>query len=309
MTFLVRVPASSANLGPGFDSLGLSLPLYTTLRVTPQAVTEVVPLGPQLAGTPADPGNYVYRAMKLAARRAGRDLPPLRLEIETEIPLARGLGSSAAALVGGIVAANALLGRPLDPAALLDLAAREEGHPDNVAPALLGGIVVATLGDGGTAHVRLEPPPHLGVTVLVPDFELPTSRARAALPESYTRADAVHALSHTGLLVGALAQGRLDLLRGAMQDRLHQPWRAALVPGLADILANAADHGALGAALSGAGPTVLCLRDTREDPAGLHRYLRGVLRGHGLTGRVLDLSVDTVGTVVQTCPQGAPAGG
>ncbi|MBB5235870.1 homoserine kinase [Deinococcus budaensis] len=309
MTFLVRVPASSANLGPGFDSLGLSLPLFTTLRVTPGAVTEVVPLGPELAGTPAGAGNYVYRAMQLAARRAGRDLPPLRLEIETEIPLARGLGSSAAALVGGIVAANELLGRPLAPGALLDLAAREEGHPDNVAPALLGGIVVATLGPGGTAHVRLAPPPHLGVTVLVPDFELATSRARAALPESYSRADAVHALSHTGLLVGALAQGQLELLRGAMNDRLHQPWRAALVPGLADILANAADHGALGAALSGAGPTVLCLRDTRQDPAELHHYLHGVLRGHGLTGGVLDLPVDTAGTVVDTSPQEVPARG
>lgn len=309
MTFRVRVPASSANLGPGFDSLGLSLPLFTTLRVTPGRVTEVVPLGPELTGTPADSGNYVYRAMELLARRVGRNLPPVRLEIETEVPLARGLGSSAAALVGGIVAANELLGQPLDPGALLDLAAREEGHPDNVAPALLGGIVVATLGVSDTAHVRLEPPPHLGVTVLVPDFELATSRARAALPDSYDRADAVHALSHTGLLVGALAQGQLDLLRGAMEDRLHQPWRAALVPGLADILANAADHGALGAALSGAGPTVLCLRDTRQDPAGLHRYLHGVLRGHGLTGRVLDLPIDTAGTVVEPCPQDAPARG
>ncbi|ABF46547.1 homoserine kinase [Deinococcus geothermalis DSM 11300] len=299
MTFTVRAPASSANLGPGFDSLGLSVPLFTTLRVTPQEVTEVVPLGPALAGTPADKSNYVYRAMQLAAKRAGRPLPPARVEIETEVPLARGLGSSAAALVAGIVAANELLGRPLDDEALLDVAAREEGHPDNVAPALFGGIVVATLDKLGTHYVRLEPPAHLGVTVLIPDFELSTSKARAVLPKEYSRADAVHALSHAALLAAALAQGRLDLLKHAMQDYIHQIWRAPLVPGLSDILEEAHRHGALGAALSGAGPTVLCFHDTRDKTDDLHRYLQGVLNKNGLTGRVLDLPIDTAGTVVE----------
>ncbi|WP_194165316.1 homoserine kinase [Deinococcus terrestris] len=298
-SFTVRTPASSANLGPGFDSLGLSLPLFTSVTVTPQTVTEVVPLGPELAGTPADERNYVYRAMLLAAGRAGRELPPARVEIRTEIPLARGLGSSAAALVAGLVAGNELLGRPLSDAEVLDLAAREEGHPDNVAPALLGGIVVATLDKRGTHHVRLEPPPHLGVTVLIPDFELSTHGARAVLPGEYSRADAVHALSHAALLAAALAQGRLDLLPHAMQDRLHQSWRAPLVPGLSDILEGATGHGALGAALSGAGPTVLCFHDAREETAKLHAFLREVMEGHGLTGRMLDLPIETGGTVVR----------
>lgn len=297
--FTVRAPASSANLGPGFDSLGLSLPLYTTLTVTPQARTEVLPLGPELAGTPADERNYVYQAMRLAARRAGRELPPARIEIRTEVPLARGLGSSAAALVAGIVTGNELLGRPLSGTEVLDLAAREEGHPDNVAPALLGGIVVATLDKLGTHHVRLDPPPHLGVTVLIPDFELSTNKARAVLPGEYSRADAVHALSHAALLAAALAQGRLDLLPHAMQDRLHQSWRAPLVPGLSDILEGATEHGALGAALSGAGPTVLCFRDARENSAGLHAFLHGVLEKHGVAGRVLDLPIEMGGTVVE----------
>ncbi|WP_034386197.1 homoserine kinase [Deinococcus sp. YIM 77859] len=299
MTLTVRTPASSANLGPGFDSLGLSLPLWTTLRITPQAGTEIVPLGSELAGTPADERNYVYRAMTLAAKRAGQPLPPARVEITTEVPLARGLGSSAAALVAGIVAGNELLGRPLSEAEVLDVAAREEGHPDNVAPALLGGIVVATLDKLGTHYVRLDPPAHLGVTVLIPDFELSTSKARAVLPQEYSRADAVHALSHAALLAAALSQGRLDLLRHAMQDYLHQIWRAPLVPGLSDILEEATGHGALGAALSGAGPTVLCFHDTREDTARLHTYLRGVMRRNGLTGRILDLPVETGGTVVK----------
>ncbi|BDP40106.1 homoserine kinase [Deinococcus aetherius] len=296
--FTVRAPASSANLGPGFDSLGLSVPLFTTLRVTKQDVTEVVPLGAELEGTPADESNYVYRAMLLAARRVGRELPPARVEIETEVPLARGLGSSAAALVAGIVAGNELLGRPLDDEAVLDVAAREEGHPDNVAPALFGGIVVATLDRLGTHYVRLEPPAHLGVTVLIPDFELSTSKARAVLPKEYSRADAVHALSHAALLAAALSQERLDLLRHAMQDYIHQIWRAPLVPGLSDILEEAHRHGALGAALSGAGPTVLCFHDAREDTGRLHAYLRGVMRKNGLTGRVEDFPIDTGGTVV-----------
>ncbi|WP_394649344.1 homoserine kinase [uncultured Deinococcus sp.] len=298
-SFTVRAPASSANLGPGFDSLGLSVPLYTTLRVTPQDVTEVVPLGPELEGTPADESNYVYRAMLLAARRAGQPLPPARVEIWTDVPLARGLGSSAAALVAGIVAGNELLGRPLTDEVVLDVAAREEGHPDNVAPALFGGIVVATLDKLGTHYVRLDPPANLGVTVLVPDFELSTSKARAVLPREYSRADAVHALSHAALLAAALAQGRLDLLRHAMQDYIHQVWRAPLVPGLSDILESAHEYGALGAALSGAGPTVLCFHDTRGSTAPLHAYLNGVMARNGLTGRVMDFGIDTRGTVVE----------
>ncbi|ADV66206.1 homoserine kinase [Deinococcus maricopensis] len=298
-TITVRAPASSANLGPGFDSLGLSLPLYTTLRVTPQATTEIIPLGEALAGTPADERNYLYRAMQRLARAAGRDLPPARVEIETDVPLARGLGSSASALVAGLVAANELLGRPLDDPAVLELAAREEGHPDNVAPALLGGIVVATLDKAGTHHVRLDPPAHLGVTVLIPDFELSTEKARAVLPREYSRADAVHALSHAALLTAALATGRLDLLRHAMQDYLHQTWRAPLVPGLSDILEEATRFGALGAALSGAGPTVLCFHDARHATAPLHAYLHGVMRRNGLTGRTLDLPIDPHGVQVR----------
>ncbi len=297
-SFTVRAPASSANLGPGFDSLGISLGLFTTLRVTRQAFTQVVPLGPDLQGTPADTSNYIYRCMQITARRVGRELPPVRVEIQTEVPLARGLGSSAAALVAGLVAANVLLGEPLGQDELLDMAAREEGHADNVAPALMGGIAVATLDKVGTHFVRLEPPEHLGVTVLIPDFELSTSKARAVLPTEYSRADTVHALSHAALLAAALATGRLDLLEHAMQDYVHQIWRAPLVPGLTDVLEGATRHGALGAALSGAGPTVLCFHDARQDTAGLHAFLHGVMRRNGLNGRVMNLPIDLQGVLV-----------
>ena len=297
-SFTVRAPASSANLGPGFDSLGVSLGLFTTLTVTRQSRTEVVPLGPELADTPADTSNYIYKCMQITARRVGRELPPVRVEIRTEVPLARGLGSSAAALVAGLVAANVLLGEPLGQDELLDMAAREEGHADNVAPALMGGIAVATLDKVGTHFVRLEPPEHLGVTVLIPDFELSTSKARAVLPTEYSRADTVHALSHAALLAAALATGRLDLLEHAMQDYVHQIWRAPLVPGLSDVLEGATRHGALGAALSGAGPTVLCFHDARQDTAELHTFLYGVMKRNGLDGRVMNLPIDLQGVLV-----------
>ncbi|WP_261663090.1 homoserine kinase [Deinococcus sp. Marseille-Q6407] len=295
MPLTVRVPASSANLGPGFDCLGLSLPLYTTVQVQPAPALTVVPQGEVLAGTPADASNYVYRGMTELAQVVGRPLPPLRLEISSEVPLARGLGSSAAALVAALLAANAVLDDPLDRHQLLDLASRMEGHPDNVAPALLGGVVVATFDGQQAQPLRIEPPAHLGATVLIPDFELSTADARRVMPPHYSRADAVFTVSHAALTTVALLAGRLDLLAAAMQDRLHQPYRAPLVPGLDAVLAGATQHGALGAALSGAGPTVLCLHDTRQDTAPLHSFLRTVMAEEGLSGRVLDLPLDRDG--------------
>lgn len=297
-TLQVRVPASSANLGAGFDCLGLSLPLYTTVRVQPAATTEVQPLGALLAGTPADESNYVYRCMADLAQELGQTLPPLRLEIESEIPLARGLGSSAAALLAGLLAANTVLGTPLSQAEVLHCASRLEGHPDNVAPALLGGIVVATFDGKEAQPLRISPPQSLGVTLLIPDFELSTSEARKVLPSAYSRADTVFTASHAALTVGALMAGRLDLLAEAMRDKLHQPYRAPLVPGLVQVLAGATAHGALGAALSGAGPTVLCLRDLTQPSKPLHQFLQEVMAAQGLEGRVIDLPIETTGAQI-----------
>ncbi|UFA50280.1 homoserine kinase [Deinococcus radiophilus] len=295
---LVRVPASSANLEPGFDALGLSLPLYTTVQVRPAHALQIIPLGEILAGTPADESNYVYASMQALAAEVNQPLPPMRVEIRSDVPLARGLGSSAAALLAGLLAANTVLGEPLDRTEMLHLASRLEGHPDNVAPALLGGIVVGTF-DGQQAHVlRIEPPAHLGVTLLIPDFELSTAEARRVMPGHYSQADAVFALSHAALTTAALMSGQLDLLAHAMQDRLHQPYRAPLVPGLKQILTEAPEHGALGVALSGAGPTVLCFHNRTQPTAPLHTFLRGVMAGQGVGGQVVALPVDLEGAQV-----------
>lgn len=298
-TVEVRAPASSANLGSGFDAVGLALGLHTTVRASLAERPEVIT---DLPGVPLDETNYVYRSARLLADTAGRTLPPLRLEVTSDIPLARGLGSSAAALVAGLVAANTLLGAPLTTSELLDVAAREEGHPDNVGACLLGGAIIATLDDGHVEYVHVTPPDHLGVLLVIPHFELLTSKARGVLPDTYTRADTVHALSHAALLGAALTTGRLDLLANAMRDRLHQPYRAPLVPGLTTILEEAPRHGALGAALSGAGPSVLCFHDRREHTADLTAFLHDVLRREHLDATLRDLTVDTQGTTHTTEP-------
>lgn len=295
----MRAPASSANLGPGFDCVGLALDLYTTVQVERAARPEVVT---DLPGVPLDESNAVYAGALLAARAVGRPLPPLRLTVRSQVPLARGLGSSAAALVAGLQAGNTVLGEPLGMQELLDLASGEEGHPDNVGACLLGGAVIATMNREGVRFVRTGVPAHFGVLLLVPEFELRTSEARRVLPVNYSRADAVHALSHAALLAAGFVSGDLGVIGAAMRDRLHEPFRAPLVPGLLDILEGARDHGAVGAALSGAGPSVLCLYDRREArvQARLTAFLARVMRQHELTGKVLPLSVDVDGVQVRT---------
>lgn len=263
----VRVPATSANLGPGFDCLGMALSIYNTIEMeeAPQGLhLSVAGEGAEvLAG---EAGNMVAEAAARLFHAAGRHPRGLRLHVENSYPIARGMGSSAAAIVGGLVAANALLGFPLATDDLLQLAVEMEGHPDNVTPALTGGVTVActlqegTGGGGGgarTVYVRFDPPPGLHLAVVIPERPMSTAEARAALPERVPRADAVFNLQRACLLVASLQAGRVDLLGAALDDRLHQPYRACLLPGLADALAAARRPGLLGGCLSGSGSTVL----------------------------------------------------
>lgn len=257
----IQVPATTANIGSGFDCLGLALNLYNTLEVEVSEGTDIQVFGEGEEELPSSTDNLVYRALLRTYRELNLAPPPLHLKMTNDIPLARGLGSSAAAIVAGIVAANHLSGQTIPQERLLDLAIEVEGHPDNVTPALLGGLVISTpKGDKSGYHcLQLKPPRELKAVVCIPEFHVATEDARRALPDQVPYADAVFNIGRVSLLLGAIVSKRWDLLSTAMEDRLHQPYRQHLVPGLDQVFAQAMEAGALGVALSGSGPTVAAL--------------------------------------------------
>ena len=267
----VKVPATTANMGPGFDCLGMALDMWNEVRVDVGELDTVSITGQGAEELPSDRTNLVYRSMERLFREAARDVPPLRLHCHNEIPLKRGLGSSAAAIAGGLVAARDLLRQLEGPAVptftqsqLLDIAVEEEGHPDNLAPALLGGCQLV-VDDGGSWMCSQVPlPPDLHAVLFIPDAPVATDQARAALPSTVSMEDAVYNLGRVGLLVNALAGGRLDELQAATGDRLHQPYRQRLFPAMKVIFSAAIKGGAQGVFLSGSGSTILALTRGRE---------------------------------------------
>lgn len=296
---IVKVPASTANLGPGFDTLGMALSLYAWLEMKPAEQTTFHLHGDHLTGLPTDKSNLIYEVAQMVFNEAGVSVPELEISMYSEIPLTRGLGSSASAIVGALAAANALIGTPLSDAKLLDMATSLEKHPDNVGASLYGGIIAAAWDGSRVDHIRIEPHQDLQTLVIVPDFELSTSKARNVIPQQFDKSDVIHNISRSSLLVAALATGRLDMIQKAMSDRIHQPYRASLVPGMAEILEHAVSHGALGAALSGAGPTVLTLvdrHDTRK--LELERYLIDTMSREGIAASALWLDPDLDGVTV-----------
>ena len=297
----VRVPASSANLGPGFDTLGLALGIYLHCRFRIAAEDVVRVSGRDTESIPAESKNLILKTAREVAEAQGRELPPVYLEIENEIPVGKGLGSSAAALVVGVVLADRVLGMSWDEHRLLDEAARIEGHPDNVSAAVLGSVTTAAIGaDGVTRAVRLEVPRAFSVAVVCPDFELSTLRMRDALPDSYSRADAIFNIQRATLLVAALLEGDRDAFPVAFEDRLHQPYRSGYVPGL-DAILSLRVPGLLGCALSGAGPAVLVLYETgREDAV---RAVAREFEKAGCQTEVIFPHLDRTGLVVKNMAQ------
>ncbi|HEY4390102.1 MAG TPA: homoserine kinase [Paenibacillus sp.] len=292
----VQVPASTANLGPGFDTLGMALSLYSWIEMKPADTTVFHLYGDNLDGLPKDKSNLIYTVAQSVFAEACVQIPELEISMYSDIPLTRGLGSSASAIVGALYAANALIGSPLPLARLFNMATALENHPDNVGASLYGGIITAVW-DGTHADIlRIEPPQQLEVLVAIPEFHLSTSKAREVLPKQVSLGDAVYNVSHTSMLTAALAMGRLDLVSAAMRDRLHQPYRASLVPGMMQILNEATQHGALGTALSGAGPTLLALVDAQAGQGErLESYLLQVLKSHDIKARTLWLKPCTHG--------------
>lgn len=293
----VAVPASTTNLGPGFDALGLALQLHNRMRFErTEGPVRVTTRGEGEGVLEGGPENLVYRAVERLCREVGRPAPALRITLENRIPVSRGLGSSSTAIVGGLVGANALLGEPLDREQVLRLAVEIEGHPDNVTPALLGGFQVTSLTDEGLLHLQIPAPPGLRAVVCIPEAAVSTEAARRVLPQTYSRADAVFNIGRVSLLVAALLTGQLEVLRPAMQDRIHQPYRASLIPGFEAALRGALEAGAAGACLSGSGSTMLAL--TTRNEAAVGEAMVAAVREAGVAARWLALDVDTEGARV-----------
>ncbi len=295
----VRVPATTANLGSGFDALGMALGLYNEIEVEVGGVGLQLEVEGEGAGRLREqgPNNLVARALTGTLEKLGERPEGLRLWTVNRIPLSRGLGSSSAAVLGGVVAAAALAGTRLAPEALLDLALPLEGHPDNIAPALLGGLTVATLVEGKVRCVSLPVPAELSAVAVVPEFHLATAKARKALPHEVPREDAVFNVGRVALFLAAMQAGRLDLLREAARDRLHQPYRAPLVPGMEEVLAEGERAGALACFLSGAGPTLLALVAGEGGSVG-ERMVSRWKAAAGITARASFLPIDRSGTQV-----------
>jgi homoserine kinase len=271
----VEVPASSANLGAGYDCLGIALAMVNRIelevRVWSRGEIELSVDGEGRNELSEDRQNCFVRALEATLRKARGELPELvgwRIGMHNEIPLARGLGSSAAATVAGALAGNALAGEPLSTGELLQLATEIEGHPDNAAAALMGGFVVSAASPDGVDAIRFDAPRDLRAVLFIPELRLGTGAMRAALPASVPLVDAVANLGAVAVGVAGIATGRYDLLRRLTFDRLHEPYRAAVYPQLPTMVEAARSAGALGACLSGAGSAILAFGDT---PAGISR--------------------------------------
>ena len=293
----VRVPATSANLGPGFDALGLALALHNEVIAEEEQGVTVRIEGEGADRLPRDGSNVVARGVRLAYETAGRPFKGCALTCVNRIPAARGLGSSAAAWVGGLLAGNALAGAPLSKEMVLTLAARAEGHPDNVAAAIFGGLTVSCGTPEGVIAVALPVPPSLAWVVLVPEVTSSTAEARALLPASVPRADAVFNVQRVALLLASLQTARPGPLATALDDRLHQPYRLKLFPWLPEVAAAAREAGALGCVLSGAGPSLLAV--VAGDGGPVARAMEATLRKAGVSGSARALAVDADGAMSQ----------
>ncbi|HWO98378.1 MAG TPA: homoserine kinase [Bacillus sp. (in: firmicutes)] len=274
--FIITVPASSANLGPGFDSIGVALSRYLSLKVELSNEWEFIPKTKDVEGIPTDKENLMYQVAAKVADKYHVSLPPVKVEVESDIPLTRGLGSSASAIVAGIELANVLGDLQLTLDEKMEIASLIEGHPDNVGPSLYGGLIIGSHYNEATHLVHLSNL-DLDVVAVIPRYELKTTEARSVLPVEFSYKEAVGAAAIGNVLVAALMSQNWPLVGEMMEkDLFHEPYRAALVPELEIVRREAKKKGAIGVALSGAGPTVLCLAKKGEGRE-IGEYLQVIL--------------------------------
>ncbi len=294
---LVKVPATSANLGPGFDAFGLALDLWNVTTITPAKEFSVQVSGEGAGKLTSGKNNLLVRAGQRVAERAGMALHPFHAECVNQIPLSSGMGSSSAAILTGMLAGNALLENPFSRDEILNLASEMEGHPDNIAAALMGGLVVSMVEGGEVVARKIPVDARIRVTIALPDFYLSTKQARAALPKRVLRKDAVHNISRAALVVEALRNGDLNLLGKAMTDKLHQPYRLKLIPGAASAMRAAKEAGASAVALSGAGPSVIAFAAKTEPMIG--EAMKRAFEVAGVEARIFRLGATSRGAEIQ----------
>ena len=290
----VQVPATTGNMGAGFDCVGMALGLYNTIEISDEAVgltVEVEGEGEDLV--PLDGHNSCVRAARKVCEEIGFTPDGLRFRLHHNIPVSRGLGSSGVAIVAGAYGMNELVGRPLDIESLIRICSDLEGHPDNVVPSLLGGLSISGERYKKIIYRTIDVPSELSAIVAVPDFTLETKLAREALPESVPMQDAVFNMCSVGLMIHGMMNKDFSLLRAGTDDRLHQPYRASLVPGLGNVMDAALASGAHSAALSGAGPTVIALASHSQDLVA--EAMSTTFEEHDITSRTLTLIIDNQG--------------
>ena len=292
----IQIPATSANLGAGFDSLGLAVNLYNYVWIGKSDILEIF----SADGTkiPTDETNLVYVSAKYLFEQCGKKLDGIKILQENNIPMTRGLGSSSACIIAGLYGANLILGSPFNTDELVNIAAKIEGHPDNTTPALLGGIVTSVYEENRKVHwVKQEIYRHLDFFAIVPDFELSTAFARQCLPETVSHMDARYNLARAALFSASLLQGKYENIRIAVTDRLHQPYRMELIPHAQDVFDKTYALGAYGTYISGAGPTIMSIVGTKN--YGFEKEVRRYLDESGLeTWKIYKLSIDNLGTRV-----------
>lgn len=292
----IQIPATSANLGAGFDSLGLAVDLYNYVWIGENDHLEIRSLdGSEI---PTDESNLIYISAKHLFDLCGKTLPGLIILQENNIPMTRGLGSSSACIIAGLYGANILLGSPFNTDELVNIAAKIEGHPDNTTPALLGGIVTSVYdGQNQVYWVKQEIYRHLDFFAVVPDFELSTTVARKCLPETVSHMDARYNLSRAALFSASLLQGKYENIRVAVNDKLHQPYRMKLITHAQDIFDKTYALGAYGTYISGAGPTIMSIVSTKN--YGFEKEVRRYLNQLGLSDwKIYKLAIDNLGTRV-----------
>lgn len=291
----VKVPATSANLGPGFDALGLALNLYNTFSF------EEISNGLEINGCDplyANEENLVYTSMMKTFDKIGYKPRGIRIDMSTDIPISRGLGSSAACILGGVIGANELAKASLSKDEILDIATEIEGHPDNIAPALFGGLVVSVMEDNNIYYNKMNIANGIKFVALIPDFTLSTTKAREVLPSTINYKDGVYNVGRVSLLLSVLSNGRFELLKAALDDKLHQPYRKRLIPRFDKILNKCYELGCLGAYLSGAGPTLMTI--IKDNDKSFTTKIKDYLNSINYSWDVKELHLDLSGISIES---------